>query len=128
MEINTIAVIQLHGAMNGKMLVAEAQKLYDAGTRNLVLDMSELTFISSAGLSALHHIALVYRGEGQPNFKEDRSAIHAMRDERESGFQLQKNVKLFNPSEAIQDVLGVVGFKAFFEIFTDLDAAIASFQ
>lgn len=128
MEINTIAVIQLHGAMNGKMLVAEAQKLYDAGTRNLVLDMSELTFISSAGLSALHHIALVYRGEGQPTFKEDRSAIHAMRDERESGFQLQENVKLFNPSEAIQDVLDVVGFKAFFEIFTDLDAVIASFQ
>ena len=123
-----VAVIQLGGAMNGKKLVAEAQKLYEAGTRNLVLDMSELTFISSAGLSALHHVALVYRGEGQPDFKEDRAAIQAMREEGGSGFQVQENVKLFNPSQAIQDVLDIVGFKAFFEIFTDLEAAIASFQ
>ena len=128
MEINIVAVIQLQGAMNGKKLVAEAQKLYDAGTRNLILDMSELTFISSAGLSALHHVALVYRGEDQPTFKEDRSAIHAMREDSDSGFQVQEHVKLLNPSEAIQDVLDIVGFKAFFEIFTDLDAAIASFQ
>lgn len=52
MEISIVAVIQLHGAMNGKKLVAEAQKLYDAGTRNTILDMTGLTFISSAGLSA----------------------------------------------------------------------------
>ena len=128
MEINIVAVIQLHGAMNGKLLVAEAQKLYDAGTRNLVLDMSELTFISSAGLSALHHVALMYRGDTLSTFREDRTAIHAMRDERNSGFQIQKHVKLFNPSEAIQDVLDVVGFKTFFEIYTDLDEALASFH
>ena len=123
-----VAVIQLGGAMNGKKLVAEAQKLYDAGTRNLLLDMTELTFISSAGLSALHHVALVYRGEGQPNFKEDREAVQAMRKERNTGFYFQEHVKLFNPSEAIQDVLDIVGLKAFFEIFPDLDEAIASFQ
>ena len=128
MEINIIAVIQLQGAMNGKFLVAEAQKLYDAGTRNLVLDMSELTFISSAGLSALHHIALMYRGEAPSTFTEDRKTIHAMRDEHDSGFQIQEHVKLFNPSEAIQDVLDVVGFKTFFEIFTDLEEAIKSFR
>ena len=128
MEINVVAVIQLHGAMDGKTLVAEAQKLYDAGTRNLLLDMSELTFISSFGLSALHHIALVYRGEDRSAFKEDRSAMQAIRKEGDSGFQIHEHVKLLNPSEAIQDVLDIVGFKAFFEIFTDLDEAIASFQ
>ena len=123
-----VAVIQLQGALNGKKLVAEAQKLYDAGTRNLVLDMTELTFISSAGLSALHHIALMYRGEAQSTFKEDRSSIHAMRKESDSGFQFQEHVKLLNPSEAIKDVLDIVGFQAFFEIFTDFEEAIASFQ
>ena len=128
MEINIVAIIQLYGAMNGKNLVAEAQKLYDAGTRNLLLDMSELTFISSAGLSALHHVALIYRGEGQDTFKEDREAIQAIRKERYTGFRLQEHVKLLNPSEAIKDVLDIVGFKAFFEIYTDLEEAIASFQ
>lgn len=123
-----VAVIKLGGAMNGKKLVAEAQKLYEAGTRNLVLDMSELTFISSAGLSALHQVALVYRGEGQSNFREDREAIQAIRKERYTGFRLQEHVKLLNPSEAIKDVIDIVGFKAFFEIYTDLEEVIASFQ
>ena len=123
-----VAVIQMQGALNGKKLVAEAQKLYDAGTRNLVLDMTELTFISSAGLSALHHIALVYRGEDRSTFREDRAAVSAMRKEGDSGFQFQEHVKLLNPSEAIHDLLDIVGFRAFFEIFTDLEAAIASFQ
>jgi len=123
-----VAVIQLGGAMNGKKLVAEAQKLYEAGTRYLLLDMSELTFISSAGLSALHHVAMIYRGKGQAIFKEDREAIKAIRKERYTGFHLQEHVKLLNPSEAIKDVLDIVGFKAFFEIYADLDEAIASFQ
>ena len=128
METTIVAIIQLKGALNGKQLVAEAQKLYDAGTRDLLLDMTKLTFISSTGLSALHHIALVYRGESQANFKEDRSDVHAMRKERDSGFQFQEHVKLLNPSEAIEDVLDIVGFEAFFEIFTDFDSAIASFR
>ena len=123
-----VTVMGLQGAMDGKTLVAEAQKLYDAGTRNLLLDMTELTFISSFGLSALHHIALVYRGEDQPIFKEDRAAMQAMRVEGKSGFQVHEHVKLLNPSEAIQDVLDIVGFKAFFEIYTDLDEAVTSFQ
>ena len=123
-----VAVIQLGGAMNGKKLVAEAQKLYDAGTRNLLLDMTELTFISSAGLSALHHVALVYRGEEKTGFKEDQEAVQAMRKERYIGFRFQEHVKLFNPSEAIKDVLDIAGFKVFFDIFIDLDEAIASFQ
>ena len=126
--ITPVAVIQLQGAMDGKTLVAEAQKLYDAGTRDLLLDMTGLTFISSLGLSALHHIALMYRGEDQSTFREDRAAVNAIREERDSGFQFQEHVKLLNPSEAIHDVLDIVGFKTFFEIFTDLEEAIASFQ
>jgi anti-anti-sigma regulatory factor len=127
-----VAVIHLQGALNGKKLIAEAQKLFDAGTRDLLLDMTELTFISSAGLSALHQIARVYRGEDPSTFddtqamRKERDSV--MRKERYSGFRFQEHVKLLNPSEAIQDVLDIVGFRAFFEIFTDLDEAIASFQ
>jgi anti-anti-sigma regulatory factor len=128
MELNTVVVMRLEGAMNGKMLVAEAQKFYDAGARSLLLDMTDLTFISSYGLSALHHIALMYRGEGKITFREDRSAVNSMNKERDKGFKIQDHIKLLNPSEAIRDILDVVGFTAFFDIFTDLDTAIASFQ
>jgi anti-anti-sigma regulatory factor len=123
MNINIVAIIQFYGAMNVEQFVTDAQKLYDAGTRNLILDMSELTFIGSAGVSALQKIALVYCGEDQPTSKSDQS----IPDESEAGFRCQEHVKLLNPNEAIQDVLDVVGLKPFFEIFTDLDAAVASF-
>jgi anti-anti-sigma factor len=124
-----VTVIQLRGALDGnsyEKFIAEAQKLYDAGTRNLLLDMSELTFLSSAGLAALHRTARVFRGDDRSTFEEGWAAIHAMGKERDSGFQ--EHVKLLNPSESIQDVLDTVGFKAFFEIYTDIDAAVASFQ
>ncbi len=128
MDLNTVVVMQLHGAMNGKMLVTEAENYYDAGARNLILDMSGLTFISSYGLSALHHIALMYRGEGKSAFREDRSAVDDMHQERKRGFHIQEHVKLLNPSDAIRDVLDIVGFTAFFEFYKDLESAVASFH
>jgi anti-anti-sigma regulatory factor len=128
MNINIVAIIQFYGAMNVTQFVTDAQKLYDAGTRNLVLDMSGLTFIGSAGVSALQKIALVYCGEDQPTSKEDQSTTQATPDESEDGFRCQEHIKLLNPNEAIQDVLDIVGLKSFFEIFTDLEAAVASFQ
>ena len=127
MNINIVAIVQFFGAMNVKQFVTDAQKLYDAGTRNLVLDMSELTFMGSAGIAALQQIALVYCQEDQPT-SEDQSTTQAMPNESEDSFHCQEHIKLLNPSEAIQDVLEIVGLKAFFEIFTDLEAAVASFQ
>lgn len=124
-----VSIMKLRGALDGtsyQYLIAEAEKLYDAGARNLILDMSELTFLSSAGLSALHRIARVFRGEDRSTFEEGWAAIHAMGKERSSG--LQERVKLLNPSEKILSVLDTVGFKAFFPVYTDLQPALASFQ
>ncbi len=124
-----VTVIKLRGALDGEFyqdFINEGQKLYDAGTRDLVVDMSELTFLSSAGLSALHQTARMYRGEDRSTFEEGWGAIHAMGKERDSGFQ--NHIKLLNPNEKIRSVLDTVGFLTFFEIFTDMDAALASFQ
>ena len=128
-DSSSVTIMQLQGALDGSSyqhFIDEAQKLYDAGTRNLLLDMSELTFLSSAGLAGLHRIARVFNGEDRATMEEGWSAIHAMGKERDSGFQ--KHVKLLNPSEKMLDVLDTVGFKTFFEIFTGTDAALAAFQ
>jgi len=127
-DTTPVTIMQLKGALDGnsyEKFITEAEKLYDAGTRNLILDMSELDFLSSAGLAGLHRIARVYGGEDRSTMEEGWSAIHAMGKERKSGFQ--NHVKLLNPSEKIQDVLDTVGFKTFFDIYTDLHSAIASF-
>ncbi len=122
-------ILKLQGALDGasyEYFITEAQKLYDAGTRNLVLDMSELTFLSSAGIAALHRIARVFRGEDSATLEEGWSAIHAIAKDHDSGSQ--EHIKLLKPSENILAVLDTVGLKAFFEVFNDIHPAMASFH
>jgi len=128
-ETSPVTIMQLQGALDGssyEKFVTEAQNLYDAGTRNLILDMSELTFLSSAGLTGLHRIARVYAGEDRSTIEEGWAAIHSLGKKRDSGFK--NHVKLLNPGKKIQDVLDTVGFMTFFEIYADIHPAMASFQ
>jgi anti-anti-sigma regulatory factor len=123
MEVSTIAVIRLKGAINVNKFAAEAQKLFDAGTRNLLVHMGEMTFLSSAGIRALQATARMYSAE-----KDAKAGKAQSESKPDSRARVQKHVKLFKPREDIQEILDIVGLKGYFEIFTDLDAAIASFQ
>ena len=88
--------------------------------------MSELTFLSSAGLAAIHRAARVFRGEDRSTMEEGWGALRAMGNDRDNGFQ--NHIKLLNPNQDIQNVLDTVGFTAFFEIYTEIHPAIESFQ
>ncbi len=128
-DTSTICIMKLQGALDGasyEYFITEAQKLYDAGTRDLLLDMSELTFLSSAGIAALHRIARIFRGEDRATLEEGWSAIHAIAKDRDS--DAQDHIKLLNPSENLLAVLDTVGLQAFFEVFTDIHPAMASFH
>ncbi len=136
MEINVsqekgtvpVSVVHIKGDLDASsylQLVDTTQKLYDAGVRYLLLDLSDLDFISSAGLASLHIITKMFRGE-KADTEDGWGTYKAIDRERESGFQ--QNVKLLNPSHEVDQVLETVGFKQFFEVYTDLDKAIQSFQ
>ena len=124
-----VHIMQLRGELDGssyEYFIEEGQKLYDAGIRKLILDMSELTFISSAGLAGIHRIVRVFRGEDRSTMEEGWGALRAMGTDRDNSFQ--NHIKLLKPNQDIQNVLDTVGFTAFFEIYTDIHPAIASFQ
>lgn len=124
-----VAILHLKGALDGsnyRDLINEAQKLYDGGVRDLVLDLSELTFMSSAGISGVYRTALIFRGGKQTEMEEGWASYHAISREKESG--MQKHVKLLNPTERVQHALEIVGFTTLFEIHTDAELAIASFH
>jgi anti-anti-sigma factor len=123
-----VAVLKLDGQLDGQNyqdLIAKAQELHKAGARDFVLDLSDLTYISSAGLVALHSIALMLKGEELPDTEHGWSAYRSMG--RTSAAGLQTHIKLFNPREEVKSVLEMVGFTNVFEIFTDLDEAVKSF-
>jgi anti-anti-sigma regulatory factor len=124
----TLAILHLDGKLDGltyESLLTEAQKLYNAGVRDLVLDLSKVTFMSSAGISALHRVALIYRGEKPENLEEGWASYHAIH--RESG-GVQQHVKLLSPTEKVAQILEVVGFTTLFEVHTSPEQAIASFN
>ena len=123
-----VTILALQGeldASNYQNVVAKAQELYDAGTRHLLLDLSELSFMSSSGLAALHMIAVLMRGEQPPDPEYGWAAFHAIDRDRDSG--KQQPVKLLNPQPLIERTLKNSGFDQFFDMVTDKAAAIASF-
>lgn len=123
-----VTVFRVEGQLDGQnyqSLIDTAREAYDGGARDFLLDLGGLTYISSAGLVALHTVALLARGEPLPDTEAGWSAIHSVANADRSA--VQKHVKLLNPREEIQSVLDMVGFSAAFEIHTDFNAAVQSF-
>lgn len=131
MEINVsieqgrepIAVMRLRGEINASNfmeVVDKARELYNNPVRNLIIDLGEVTGISSAGQVAIHKIALIYSGashkveEGEnPDFTHSSNA--------------RKRVKLLNPRPEVEKTIEKAGLKLFFKVFDDLESAILSF-
>lgn len=124
-----VAILHVEGRVDGsnyELLIAKAQELYESGTRYLLVDMSKLTFLSSAGISALHRTSKLFEGAARSELEEGWAEFRAMSRDRDAGFQ--KHVKLLSPPEPVRQTLDLVGFNRFFEIFANLDEAVASFK
>jgi len=123
-----VTVVKLEGQLDGQTyqgLITKGRESYEAGWRDFLVDMSDLTYISSAGLVALHSLALLLQGEELPDTESGWSAYRSMGRSKEAG--IQQHMKLLNPRAEVQSVLDMVGFSAVFEVFTDLDEAVKSF-
>lgn len=112
-------------ASNYQDLIAKATEVRGAGGMDILLDLSNTSFVSSSGLVALHSIALLMRGEQPPSLEEGWSAIQSMH--RGLGKGVQQHLKLLGPQPYVVRTLEKAGLIEFFEIHTDLDTAVASF-
>ena len=124
-----VTVVKVSGQLDGQSyqsLIASAQEVIKGGAKNILLDLADLTFISSAGLVSLHVVALLTRGEAMPDLEHGWAALRSVNKSRESG--IQKHVKLLNPRPEVVNVLEMVGFSTFFESFTDRRKALESFS
>jgi len=123
-----VAVVGVQGDLDAtsyQELISKAQELYRAGTRHILLDLSQTTFVSSSGLVALHSIALLLKGDQPPSPEDGWAAIHSVG--RGLGAGPQPHVKLLNLQPKVDRVLEKAGLKEFFEIHTDRATAINSF-
>lgn len=123
-----VSVIHPHGdvdASNYTKLIEKVKELHKAGAEDFIIDLSDVPFMSSAGLVALHSIAIALRGEKPTDPQSGWAALKAMDRSRDRG--MQAHVKLLSPQKYVAETFDKAGFNQFFEIFTDLNQAVASF-
>jgi STAS domain-containing protein len=124
---DSVAVLAMDGeldASNYQELIDTGQSLYGEGVRTLVLDLSDLAYMSSSGLVAVHSLALVYRGETPPDPEAGWQAFHAVQADADSG-TLHESLRLAAPSDDIGAMLDRTGINRFLPVFADRDSALA---
>jgi anti-anti-sigma regulatory factor len=123
-----VAIVAFHGSLdasNYEELIAKAKELQAEGARYLLLDMSDMPFMSSSGLVALHSIALLLRGASLPDAEMGWQAFHSLSHDRDTGSQ--PHLKLLNPQPKVLQTLRITNMTDFFEVYSDLQTAIDSF-
>jgi anti-anti-sigma regulatory factor len=127
--IEQIALICTQGdldASNYQDLITAARQVYEHGSRRLLIDMSNTSFMSSSGLVALHTVTLIMQGLPLPDSEMGWGALHAINGI--NGNQKQQYVKLINLQPQVDRALDKTGLKSFFEIFPNREEAIASYS
>jgi len=117
-----VSILKLIGDLNDEeTLTSQAQTIYEKGSRHMLLDLSEVPFISSSGLRAIHSVfTLLTPSESAEEQKTRRQGIAA-------GTYTSPYLKLLNPSKHGLKALQVSGYDMFLDIHTDQAEALASF-
>ncbi len=119
-----VTILHVKGDVNSATadeFQAQAQQAYDDGARDMLIDLSEVSLLSSAGLRALHSIFNMLRSESPDESDE------VIRKGLTDGTFKSPHLKLLNPNQNVSQVLHMAGYDMFLEIHDDLQKAIASF-
>jgi anti-anti-sigma factor len=117
-----VTVFRLKGDLaNEQPLESTARQAYESGTRYLLLDLSDVPFISSAGLRALHVIYTMLRQ------KQGEESDRAVQEGIRAGTYRSPHLKLLKPSRNARRALSVAGYDMFLEIHEEYNQAIAAF-
>ena len=117
-----VTVFRITGAVtDNQELEALARSAYDAGTRNILLDLAEVPYMATSGLRALHAIFTLLRSDTPEESDEATKAGIA------AGTFLSPHLKLLKPTPHVLQVLKASGYDMFLQIHSDLSSALASF-
>lgn len=124
-----VTIVALDGELDGasyEQVIDTVRSVYDAGGRNLLLDLTALSFISSSGLVAIHSAMRITRGEAPPDPEQGWAALRAIRDEVEAG-NVTSNLRLCGMQDAVRKVLDRTGLGPMLPSYPDRASALAAF-
>jgi len=103
-----VTVIHVSGDIDANShleLDAKAEELIKGGARHILLNLSDNSYMSSAGFRSMHKIYTALKNTG------DESS----------------GVKLVKPTDEVKRLMKAMGFELVFPVFEDIDEAVNAF-
>jgi len=117
-----VTILQLKGDLTAEeQLVDKAQTVFQDGARDIILDLSGVPYISSAGLRAIHVIYMLLRSADP---QDEETAVRGIT----RGTYKSPHLKLVNPSRNGLKALTTSGYDLFLDIHDSIPKAVASFK
>ncbi len=113
--------LRLAGRLDGQteeLLLKEANQLFNSGVRFLLIDLTELEMLTSAGLRAFHKIFKLFTPQAE---------VETWNKEKHGEPYKSKYFKLAGANSRIYYVLNLAGFLHNIPIFKDVEVAAESF-
>ena len=121
-------VMRLVGQLDGssyRSVIDKANQLHGQGSSRLIVDLSGLSFMSSAGLTALHSVARQFSGEQPLDLDSGWEAMRSVGKARDANAKYA--VKLVAPQPNVAHTLEITGMDTMFDFYPDVQSAAASF-
>ena len=117
-----VTIMQVKGDLTAEEpLESEARLAFQDGARNIVLDLSHVPYISSAGLRAIHVLYMMLRSADPQD--EATATLGIAR-----GTYKSPHLKLVNPTRNGLRALTTAGYDMFLDVFDDVPKAVAQFR
>ncbi len=116
-----VTILHLSGHVHGStepQLLDRARQAYEDGSKYLLLDLSDVEILTSAGLRAIHNIFKLFTPQND---------VEVIRQHEEEPYK-SPYVKLVCPNPEIYYVLNIAGFLQNILIYNNMDDAINSFS
>lgn len=120
-----VTIFHIHGEINVasyQQLEQQAREAQAAGMRDLILDLADVNYVSSAGIRAIDNLFKLLRTDAPEESSE------AMRRGLRDGTFKSPHLKLLNPNPRVLEALTIAGVDMLLEVYHDRQKALASFQ
>lgn len=117
-----VTVFRLTGPVTDNAdLEQRARAAAAAGMQNLLIDLTGVPYMATAGLRALHAIYTLLRAD------TPEESDGALKSGIMAGTYYSPHLKLLKPSGHVLEALRTAGYDMFLQIHSDYDEALASF-
>ena len=116
-----VTILKISGAItDNRELEQYANDVFSKGGRNILLDLTDVPYMATSGLRALHAIYLLLRANA-PEESDD-----AVKSGIAAGTFMSPHLKLVNPSAHVLEALRAAGYDMFLDIHRSQTQALDS--